>query len=131
MHIFDKNYESYLFPDSPLPALIASNLVAHRTWCTGFQDLIRDAGFLEHMRCSQPLLEKLAALIENADDLFIIQQFHAAWSAEVENKTAAFDRIRKSILPGTRWMRYDVDDKPRNVDDGPNADWPYTTISHE
>jgi CRISPR-associated protein Cas8a1/Csx13 len=90
-----KKGEGYAVPASPVPELVAANLVAERHWCANFKSLVSDKKDFQLMRYSQGGLRAMKEAIRDADDQAIIRAFHEAWKRTMG---ALGDRARRDGL---------------------------------
>jgi CRISPR-associated protein Cas8a1/Csx13 len=76
-----KSGESYAFPPSPLPELIAANLARGHHWAAHFRDLVSEKKEFQNMRFLHGGLVKMKEAIRDDDDRLLIKAFHEAWSS--------------------------------------------------
>jgi CRISPR-associated protein Cas8a1/Csx13 len=74
-----KTGESYAFPASPLPELVAANLAADRPWCDHFRRLVATKEDFQRMHFLHGGLVKMKEAIQDATDQLLINVFHEAW----------------------------------------------------
>jgi CRISPR-associated protein Cas8a1/Csx13 len=93
--IRSKKGEGYAIPKSPVPELVAANLVAELHWCANFKSLVSDKKDFARMNFSHGGLKAMKEAIKDADDQAIIRAFHQAWKRTM---AALGDRARRDGL---------------------------------
>lgn len=74
-----KTGESFVFPASPVPELIAANLAARHHWCSDFKELVTDKKDFQNMLFARKGLAAMKDKLRDRDDQTIIRTFHKAW----------------------------------------------------
>jgi len=74
-----KNGDSYAFPASPLPELIAANLAHDHHWAAHFRELVADKKDFQLMRFQHGGLVAMKNTIHDETDQLFIDVFHEAW----------------------------------------------------
>jgi len=74
-----KTGESYAFPASPLPQLVAANLAKGDHWASHFRDLVADKKEFQNMQYLRGGLVKMKTRIHDDTDQMLIDVFHEAW----------------------------------------------------
>lgn len=79
--IKSENGYSFVVPSSPVPELIAANLVNERHWCSNFVSLVSKKEDFKQMMYSTTTkgLQKMKEEIKNKSDQIIIDALHEAW----------------------------------------------------
>lgn len=74
-----KTGESFVFPASPVPELVAANLATGRHWCANFLELVEDKKDFGSRIGDWKGLVAMKEKIRSIDDQTIINAFHEAW----------------------------------------------------
>jgi CRISPR-associated protein Cas8a1/Csx13 len=71
--------DGYAVPSSPVPELVAANLVAERHWAAHFRELVSEKRDFTNMRFAQKGLHHMKEAIKNEEDQAVIDMFQEAW----------------------------------------------------
>lgn len=71
--------QSFVVPDNPVPALIATNLAREHHWARGFAALSAEQRQFRHLSFRQRGLSKMKEAIRDEDDRVVVEVFHEAW----------------------------------------------------
>jgi CRISPR-associated protein Cas8a1/Csx13 len=107
-----KSGQSYAFPASALPELIAANLARGNHWAAHFRDLVAEKKEFQNMRYLHGGLVKMKEAIRDETDQLLIDTFHEAWqftmsSIYTEAKEAGSNGDRKVEVRREK-MRNDI-----------------------
>jgi CRISPR-associated protein Cas8a1/Csx13 len=71
--------DGFAIPASPVPELVAANLVSRRHWAAQFCALVATKKDFANMRFAQKGLSQMQEVIQDKDDIATIELFQGAW----------------------------------------------------
>jgi|GEM_PF-862714 len=91
--------ESWVFPASPIPELVAANLASERHWCFGFKLLVKEKDdFQKVLKFMRRGLQAMKEAVKNVEDCAVINVLQEAWKFTMRNLYArAEDRESDEI----------------------------------
>lgn len=97
--------QSFVVPDTHVPALVATNLAREHHWARGFAELAAEQRQFRHLSFRQRGLSNMKAAIRDEDDRVVLDVFHEAWRERMRQMYDRGEResaLASSIIEGER-----------------------------